>query len=464
MSPAVDAATVSPAVEAITRYVAPRTGLLAEMKPPRMPAPVARSLAPASAWLAGVMERQSETARRRARFSLLLATLLNVVGLTLLGAFGVVRIWIPMTPGDSLTVVLVDLPVAPIPALRDIETTPVPEPEPVKTLEPEPVEEPEIKPEPEPEPAKEEPEVKPPAEEEPVLKLAPEPIFAPPSEDEQGLLTPAPEEAPGDQSPIVEAAPTLDVGPRPDPQAGEQTPADSEAPLIDPGPDLEAQRRAREEAEKRRLAEAEALRAAPPVEEAPAEEATGDDAFDEEPVLDRKSRLPAVDLPAGALASAPGTSGVVAIFCPKEFQDKDKAAECAGRTEIKSGWRPGASGEDWSDAVQLLKGARARGETGDDPALRFGPDVARRLDQERKLKGLTDERLGLEPGNVSPAEAASSNIDRQLNRPAFGDASVQPSWTLPTDPNVSQKDLRRLEQDLEDAERRKNDAGESEDD
>jgi len=105
---------------------------------------------------------------------------------------------------------------------------------------------------------------------------------------------------------------------------------------------------------------------------------TGDDQFDNDEAYDFSSRfitprqaipLPSVDLPVGETAAIPGQSGVVAIFCPDEFTNEDKQQECAGRTEIRSGWRPGASGENWDEATRLLRQERRGGGVGNAPPL-----------------------------------------------------------------------------------------------
>ncbi len=115
---------------------------------------------------------------------------------------------------------------------------------------------------------------------------------------------------------------------------------------------------------------------------------SGDDAFDEPVRFDDRragrlagrprSLLPLVDLPTiegvegnenTPLGAFAGASGVVAIFCKEQFENPDKIAECAGRVQILSGWRPGDSGEDYSKAVEYLREAQRRGQ-GTSPQFR----------------------------------------------------------------------------------------------
>ncbi|MGE0407916.1 MAG: hypothetical protein AB7P23_01490 [Amphiplicatus sp.] len=382
-----------------------------------------------------------ETRRRRASISLAVA--FNFMLFTILAVFGRFEIWIPATPGDSLRVVMVELPPVPeLPALRDPKVVPEPEPEP----EPEIVEKPELKPEPIPEPIPApEPERAPESEPEPApppIDLTPDPVFAPPSEKEDAPFIPEPQApAPPPDEPFVITEPPPQAEERPSQTAAEETP-----PLVEPEPANEAEpARAEEKEEDAELPDA--LAEAPAAAEAP----TGDDAFDEEPVFGSRRPLPAVNLPEGQAAADPGASGVVAIFCPEYFTDKDKAAECAGRTEIRSGWRPG-SGEDWSEAIRLLKQERAHGAGGTDPGMIYGQEAGRALQDAQKLRDLKDFRRSMDDLN-DPAGAAGGNLTNTLGQPNIGPAEFNPSWTLKDDPDVSRKDLRKLEKALEDAEK-----------
>ena len=413
-------------------------------------------------WLAAVP-------RRRRRAALGAAAVVNLALLTVLAVYGRVHIFVPNRPAESISVVFVDLPdVAPIPELRDPEIAPEPEPEPVEEPEitpepePDPVPEPEPEPEPEdqapPEPEPEpEPEILP--EPEPVVDLTPEPAFARPSEIEEAPMIPdepsspeAPgldEPAPGDifvegeQTPAEEAPPLITVEPetrqaQSEQDAGEERPDDDE--------DLEntlGERGAGDDDQVEREAVA-------PSQET--QEPAGDDMFDEEPVFGgRRFVLPQVELPTGETSTMPGTSGVVAIYCPEEFEDREKIAECAGRPEIRSGWRPGATGEDFSRAVELLKEQRARGVYTGDSAT-FGPEIARRMEQQRREQDLTDFRRSQDDVNDI---GATSNDPAAGTRPDIGPAPFEPSWTRRQDPLVDQKDVDRLRRELEEAENAK---------
>lgn len=409
---------------------------------------------------------------RRRRTSLALAVALNIVVLSLMAAYGRIRIWIPSTPGESaISVVMVDLPTETVlPEPFEPEVVPEPEPEPQEE-EPEVVPEPELEPEPEPAPVAEpEPEVAPEpqpqpepekAEPEPVIDLTSEPVLAPPAEQEPDIyvpeVDPGLEQEPGPLTVTEEQGPDLEPA-APEPPADEQqAPAEEAPPLLEeeqsPQPDsgLEVTDRTAEGEESPEVAGVPEE-----TEEASVEPPANDDQFDEEPRFAPRSvlQLPQVDLPQGEASAAPGASGVVAIFCPEEFKDKDKAAECAGRTEIRSGWRPGSSGEDWSKARELLRQAQERGQTGDDPAAVFGPDIARRLEERQRQQDLEYGRRGV--GVNDPAGAASGNLDRTLGRPDIGPRDFEPAWTLPADPNVSQEELRKLQKALEEAEKSKN--------
>lgn len=381
---------------------------------------------------------------RRQRASLTLALGLNLILFTLLAVFGRFHIWIPMTPGDDFSVVMVELPtqsVLPEPSAPevDVEPEPVP-PEPEPEPEPEPAPPPEPEPEPEPEPViPEEPQ---PAEQEPAPVEEPEPTldltieesFAPPADDPALLVEPEPVPPPGEEALIDDrAAP-----------AEEETPAEEAADEEEGAAPGAADDIA---VESGRGEDSPVEEIAPETEEA----LSGDDMFDEEPSFSRRFVLPQVDLPTGDAAAAPGASGVVAIFCPEQFDNDDKIAECAGRTEIRSGWRPGASGEDWSEAARLLRRGREAGTGAPDSALILGPGEARRRQDARAVESLRDPRRSMDGLNDQAGESVS-NSQGQLGRPAIGPAPFEPSWTLRDDPNVSRRDLRRLERELEEAE------------
>jgi hypothetical protein len=438
------------------------------------------------------LEYLSVDSARRRRASIVLAVAVNIMLFTALAVFGRFQIWIPEAPRDSVSIVMLELPVEPaLPELREPEIVPTPEPEPQPEPEPEPelITEPEIEPEPAPtpepeaqsEPAPEpepepqpaiEPEPEPVIEPEPApepelrLDLTPEPVLAPLAEDalepmiedplpaDDALLEPvAPEEPPAETdvavdepapAEVVEQAPVADAPPLVEPE-----------PRAAPEPDIASQETGEEEKkdEEDQGAEPAPPEPEPAIAEAPAP--ASDDAFDEEPVFGgSRAALPQVDLPEGEAAAVPGQSGVVAIYCPKEFANKDKAAECAGRTEIKSGWRPGASGEDWSVAVRLLKKDQQAGRVGASPSEVFGPEQGQAIEDAANAAALRDFRRTVGRGLDDPAGATSGNLNETLGQPDLGPAENEPSWTLREDPNVDQKQVDKLKKALEDAERR----------
>lgn len=384
------------------------------------------------------------------------ALAVNAVILVILGVYGRVRIYVPNKPADSISVVLVDLPtLAPIPNLRDPEKapepTPIEEPEPVR--EPEPVPEPEPIPEPEPEPTPEkaEPAPAPPVEE---PAPAPQPDLTVREEFAAPLETPAPPRLPDPPSAAAPEGPIagdLTV-------TGEQTPARNAPPLTtpeqatpspQPGP---AARTADETGPKKNEEDPAGDEPKPAVAAAPKAAPSGDDAFDQAPAFSgSRFSLPKVDLPKGS-AAAPGTSGVVAVFCPEEFTNKEKAAECAGRTEIRSGWRPGASGEDFSKAAKVLQQRRQEGDFSGD-AVTFGPAIAREADEARRRRDLEDFRKS--QGSVNDLGTNQTGDPAAASRPGIGPADFEPSWTKREDPLVDQKDVDKLKRDLEQAEKDK---------
>ena len=193
----------------------------------------------------------------------------------------------------------------------------------------------------------------------------------------------------------------------------------------------------------------------PPEEVLVAEEeepVTGDDIFDEEPVLTRRFTLPRVALPTGDTTIEPSTSGVVAIFCPEEFSNEDKAAECAGRREILSGWRPGQGTEDFTRAEQLLRRARTAGQTGPDLDKVVGTISSRRIRDADQINSLNDFRRGVgETGNV--ANSFSDNLAG--DSPNVGPPPLEPTWTFREDGELTQKEIEELEEALREAEENK---------
>lgn len=423
------------------------------------PAWLLKELARADRDVTRLAAHLAETPARRRRASLIGAILLNTALLTLLAVYGRVHIFVPNKPAESISVVYVDLPPAAVPDLRDPEVAPEPEPEPVP--EPEILPEPEPQPVPEPEPLTQEPEPKPqdePEPEPPPLDLTPEPDFTRPSEIENAPLIP-------DEPAPAAAAPEQEERPGDIVVKGEQTPAEDADPLLSVEPEArearaeedagEEQEDDEEGAGERAAGELETREQAPVAETPTPEPAktAGDDSFDEEPVFSgRRFNLPAVDLPKGDTPVKPGSSGVMAIFCPEEFTDKDKAAECAGRTEIRSGWRPGASGEDFSKAAAILRSKREDGDfSGDD--VRYGTDLARAANDRARQNDIEDFRRG-QSEDLNSAGLASDPA--AANRPDLTPPGAEPSWTRRDDPLVNEGDVEKLRKDLEDAERRRN--------
>lgn len=408
----------------------------------------------------------AETPERRRRASLLGAVLLNAALLTLLAVYGRVHIFVPNKPASSISVVYVDLPPAAVPDLRDPEVAPEPEPEPepvpepevIPEPEPDPVPAPEPEPEPEPQERKPEPEDRP-EPEPPPLDLTPAPDFTRPSEIENAPLIPD-EPAPAAMAPEQEERPG-DIA-----VDGEQTPAEEAPPLVSAEPEAREARAEEDSGDENEEDEEQGAgeRAAGDLqsrEQAPVAEVrrpdpaapSGDDSFDEEPVFSgRRFNLPAVDLPKGDTPVRPGSSGVMAIFCPEEFADKDKAAECAGRTEIRSGWRPGASGEDFSKAAAILKQRRQEGDFSDDD-VRYGSELARAANDRARQDDIEDFRRG-QADDLAKTGIASDPAS--ATRPDLVPPGAEPSWTRRDDPLVDGKDVEKLRKELEEAERRNN--------
>jgi hypothetical protein len=391
--------------------------------------------------------------RRRRTTAIFIAIAINLFVLTMLAVFGRVTILFPNAPTGTISVTLVEMQLQDLPELRDPAIMPEPELEPEPEPEPEPeiVEELEPDPEPEPDPVPEpelpaEPEPEPETVEEEAeleLNLDLEPELAPPAEAPEPLIIDP-----------VRAANDDQTRPRPEEDVVEQAPADDAPdPLIsvepeqNPAPGLEdlvGVEDAKGEDGDKDEGEDEKEEDAPP---------QNDDIFDVEPSFSgRRFVRPLVQLPLGAAPIAPGTSGFVAIFCPEEFSDEDKAKECAGRRELRSGWRPGDSGEDWSRATELLKGSRSRGE--------FGPSrgpVADRIRRQRDLQrvdDLNDFRRSVDDVNNLP-DAGDDNLMRGVegNRPDIGPPAFEPGWTRRDKNELSEKELEAFRKALEEAEK-----------
>ncbi len=414
---------------------------------------------------------------RRKRTSIVLAVAVNIMLYTALAVFGRFKIWIPDAPGESMTVVMVDLPTETVlPEPSEPEVAPEPEPE-EPAPEPEPIEEPEIEPEPAPDPVPEsapdlapepapepepQPAPEPEPEPEPILDLTREPVFAPPEEEAEMPIIEAPELTDLPLEPVAPEEPAAPAEPAP-PEVAEQTPAAEAPPLVQKEPEIagapdiappeiDVAEEGDEDEDKDKEEAAEAPAPEPAIVEAP----TGDDAFDEAPVFPgSRAALPDVDLPEGEVAAQPGQSGIVAIFCPKEFKNKDKAAECAGRTDIRSGWRPG-SGEDWSEAIRLLKKDQVAGRTGASPQAVLGPERGQAIEDAETAAALRDFRRTVGRGVNDPAGQSAGNLENTLGQPETGPADPEPTWTLREDPSVTQKDVKKLKEALEEAEAQKN--------
>ncbi|HBS32922.1 MAG TPA: hypothetical protein DEA40_14495, partial [Parvularcula sp.] len=272
-----------------------------------------------------------------------------------------------------------------------------------------------------------------------------------PDEPAPAATAPEQEERPGDivvegeQAPAADADPLLSVEPeareaRAGKDAGDEQDEDEKG----------AGERAAGALEQREQAPLAETRAPEPAKTA------GDDSFDEAPVFSgRRFTLPQVDLPKGDTPAKPGSSGVMAIFCPEEFEDKEKAAECAGRTEIRSGWRPGASGEDFSKAAAILRSKREDGDfSGDD--VRYGTDLARAANDRARQQDLEDFRRG-QAG--ATANAGIAPDPGSASRPDLIGPGAEPSWTRRDDPLVDEKDVEKLRRELEEAEERNNPGG-----
>lgn len=401
------------------------------------------------------LDSVAQNDQRRRVSALVMAVCINVIVLTAMSVFARVRIWIPNAPSGTINVTLVEVSQPEMP-LRDPDLflEPEPEPEIVEDPEPEiepvpdPEPEPEIIEEPEPEPELEpEPEPEPPAESEPELNLdLSEPQFAPPADSLEPLIPDPALAAEDDLSlPAPEKEPQTAAEEDPDPLISVEPEARQEAGLEDiPGDeDSDGEDAAGTEDE----TDEEERRAEEPPQ--------NDDMFDEEPVFSgRHFVMPRVELPQGEAPAVAGSSGVVAIFCPEQFSNEDKAKECAGRRELRSGWRPGDSGEDWTRATALLKGARERGE--------FGPSIgptARELERardERLIRDVTDPRRSQDSVNNLP-DAGDDNIMRGVegNRPSIGPAPFEPGWTRRDQGELTQKELDEIKKAMEEAEENK---------
>lgn len=165
----------------------------------------------------------------------------------------------------------------------------------------------------------------------------------------------------------------------------------------------------------------------------------------------------AVDVP--ERGGAGGPSGVIAIYCLKEFVDAEKAAECAGRPEIRSGWVKGA--QDWSDITAALRrgGGPTQPEIGapyrrpladneryyqsEDGRYIIGASAAHRLERERKAAWLGDETRGVMAVMDSSSQSMSNLSGAEVTN--YITNQWEPSWTLREDPDIDLADIERLQ-------------------
>ncbi|MEM9704932.1 MAG: hypothetical protein AAF850_02515 [Pseudomonadota bacterium] len=434
--------------------------------PPVFPTKSAPSPAFAADGLARLDALASSDRRRRAT-AISTALLINAFVLIILGIYGRVRIFVPNAPATSISVVFVDNPdeIAP-PALDEPEAIEEPEPEAEDDIV-EIVEEPVLQDDPTPDPSPDEQEAttEPAPEPEdaasneppPILDLLPEPAFAPARENPAEPLIPQPSLDDRGDNANTQSREGADAGDQADDDAAAQSPAPAASPLIDPEPvEIGVDVDADEGVEDGDMAAGEqtARDAAAAVKSDSA--VSGDDMFDAPSRFMRPRRalpLPKVDLPAGEEFTPPGESGVVAIFCPEEFNNEDKQKECAGRPEIRSGWRPGQSGEDFAEAARLLR--RQREAEGAVNAGRgsdiFSPSVAGRIEED--LRAQEAERFtkaAKKAGQPDPA-AGNDTLDDTLVRPDIGPQDPAPSWSRREEPPVSRREIRRLERALDEA-------------
>ena len=82
-----------------------------------------------------------------------------------------------------------------------------------------------------------------------------------------------------------------------------------------------------------------------------------------------------------------------------------------------------------------------------------GPATARQLEADRLQRDLEDLRRP--GGDVNGlADGADDNLMRGVegNRPGIGPKPFEPSWTLPDDDGLTQKEIDELKRQLEEAE------------
>ncbi len=163
--------------------------------------------------------------------------------------------------------------------------------------------------------------------------------------------------------------------------------------------------------------------------------------------------LPNVNLPS---TEAGGSLGVTAIYCPEVFDNEDKIQECAGRPEIRSGWRPGQ--EDWTEVVQSL----ARGGltttsnpiTGPAGERHYAPNSPHApLTTEQAIIGrkaaenLKDARKNVDVRNASVGiqEQTHADMGEGAEVPNFITDTWEPSWTRNDEPYMDKDVLKEIE-------------------
>jgi len=404
---------------------------------------------------ARLLDKVTENPRRRRIASISLAIAINVIVITMLAVFGRVQIPASVFPTGSISIILVEMQTPELPELRDPEITPELEAETEPELEdpePEVIEELEPEPEPEPVPVTDaEPPAAPEPEPEPELILdLGEPEFAPPGDAPEPLIIDpaagADDDSAQDQleEEVVEQAPDEEA---PEPLISVE-PEQAQRPGLDEligEEDADSDEASGEEAA---ADQEEELEETPP---------QNDDAFDMEPSFSggrfsgRRFVRPLVQLPLGDTPIIAGSSGVVAIFCPEEFSDDDKAKECAGRRELRSGWRPGDSGEDWSRATKLLKRDRERGRSG--PSAGPVADIVRRQRDLNRVEDLNDFRRN-DPSVNNIADTLDDNISAGVegDRPDIGPPEFEPGWARRDRNEPTEREIEELRKALEEAE------------
>lgn len=219
------------------------------------------------------------------------------------------------------------------------------------------------------------------------------------------------------------------------------------------------------------LAEAETAREEEP-QEAPAPEQEESPAL---PLAPPPVATGPSDIDVPEIETARGTpDGLVALNCDREFEDRQRAAECAG-AEIRSDWRAAyetRDNEQWAAAAERLRTGRYRGP------FEVGPDQYGRLRENEELYQPRDPRFRAGPGpssggggaNYAAAFDSPEEYQRFLstydsrkyvgqNQGLNNDTSLawpeplsgwRPSWQLREDPHIDNKQMEEFLEELED--------------